>query len=251
MNQLVLDGLNAAERVLDTYASLINDKGEQVAGFLYNPESKRYSRAAKYTEATWAISSLPAQQYNYTTGLTLELPDLLLESYASGKTCNTILQSLQELMVADPASGKYTPTLVTFIWGKDKFGPAVLTNLNWEETSWLDGQVASARVSITLLEVPKQSTSTTSTTPQPSSTSNNNLTDRQKQDASTKAKEWLTANVSKLKENISPLVKSKSYSLLTSATGEVRILDKNKKELGIVGTLVGTEFKTDKNTITK
>jgi hypothetical protein len=248
MNPTLLEELGAGERVLDIYASLTDAKTDKpVAGFLYNPESKKFSRSAKYTEATWALASIPYQQYNSTSGLSLQLSDLLLNTYNEGKTCEKILTDLQALMVANPTQGVFTPTPVNFVWGSDKFGPAVITSLDWTETGWLNGKVATARVNLTLLQIPPLSP------PPPASevaanaaNSEINLTDRQKQDASTKAKEWLNVNINNIKSEYVDLVKTNSYFLLTSVNGQVKLLDRNKKELIVIGVYNGSEFKPSK-----
>jgi hypothetical protein len=156
INENVVKGLDNATRTSDAFAYLIDSNSKSVYTFLFNPESKSFSRQAYYAEAVTAITSTPSQQYNFTSGLTLQLPNLILESYNRNKTCKSLLQNLQSLMVANPKQGKFAPTTVTFKWGVDTFGPAVITDIDWAETSWLNGEVASARVSLTLLEVPSK-----------------------------------------------------------------------------------------------
>jgi len=255
MNEKVIAGLNNSSKVSDIYAYLVDEKGTQTYVFLYNPESKEFSRESKYDEGVPALGSISSQHYRNTTGLTLNLPNLLLETYNQGKSCKLLLQRLQSLMVADPKNGKYAPTPVYFKWGTDSFGPAVITGLSWVETSWLNGEVASARVNLSLLEIPqdptKQLGSSTQKRLQAALNKKKILTARQQEDASRKSKEWLKINIKKLPENIASLVRVNRYKLSTSSTGTVTLYDPKNRELGTVGTLVGNKFNTSNNTLIK
>ncbi|MEA5603713.1 hypothetical protein [Nostoc sp. UHCC 0252] len=241
INPKVLEGLNPGERTTDTYAYLVDSLNKEVFTFLYNPEEKVFSRSAKYSQAITTLTSLPAQQYNHTSGLTLQLGNLILETYGERKTCKLLLQKIQALMVADTSKGKYAPSPVTFKWGKDSFGPAVITDIQITETGWLNGEVASARLDITLLEVPGsqlpdnvKSESTGSRLKSALSTPVL-LTDRQAQEGNIKAVAWLKANVKKLPENLSTLVKSNKYKLSVAKNGTVSMFDSKGKSLGTVG----------------
>jgi len=249
INENVVNNLSNATRTSDIFAYIIDVNNNSVYTFLFNPESKSFSREAKYIEAVTALTSTPSQQYFYTSGLTLQLSNLLLESYNRDKTCKSLLQSLQGLMVANPIDGKYTPTPVTFKWGVDSFGPAVITNLDWVETSWLNGEVASARVNLTLLEIPDASNQPTNTVP--SNPPNRKLTDRQKIDASSKAQSWLKSNINKLTDNAAALVRTNSYKLLTYDDGVVVMVDTKNVIVGIVGRYVDGKLFTNNNTLTK
>lgn len=241
INNKVLEGLTPGDRITDIYAYLIDGVGKEVFNFLYNPEQKEFSRSAKYSSSVTALTSLPSQQYSHTTGLILQLSDLLLESHSEGKTCKLLLQRLQGLMVADPSKGKYAPSPVTFKWGKDTFGPAVITNLKWVETGWLGGEVASARVDITLEEVPATSSPNKSKSEAPGDrlqtalNKTNLLTDRQVDEASVKANQWLKSNTKKLSESISNLVKSGNYKISVTKNGTISMFSNKNKSLGTVG----------------
>ncbi|MFS0515149.1 hypothetical protein ACEYW6_10550 [Nostoc sp. UIC 10607] len=250
-NPNVIKGLNAAEKVVDIYATLTDKEGKPLFTFLFNPESKRYSRRADYTEAPTALTSTPSQQYKYTTGLTLLLNNLLMQSYAEGKTCKLLLQKLQGLMVADPTNSKLTPALVYFTWGSDKFGPAVITSLDWSESSWLNGEVAAARVNLTLLEVPILKLASTPTVKdlEAASTKTVVLTPRQVNEAADAATKWLKANVKKLPEKITALVKVNKYKLSTDPQGNVTIFSSKNENLGIVGNYKNGKFTTTNNSL--
>jgi hypothetical protein len=251
INESVLKGLNNAEKTTNIFAYLAAPSGEVVASFLFNPEEKSFARQAKFDEGVTALTSTPSQHYKYTTGLTLQLPNLLLETYNQGKTCKLVIQRLQALMVANPKQGQYAPTPVKFVWGSDSFGPCVVTDLGWRETSWLNGEVASARVNITLLEIPANTITPSQNKLQAALNKEKVLTDRQKIDASKKANEWLKSNIKKLPESISSSIKVNKYSLTTSSTGVVTLNDSKGRKIGTVGTLVGNKFITTNNNLIK
>ncbi len=241
INTKVLNGLPNAEYVIDIYAYLVDELGKEVFTFLYNPEEKSFSRSAKYNQGITALTSTPSQQYGYTSGLTLQLNNLLLESHSEGKSCKLLLQKLQALIVADPSKGKYAPSPVTFKWGKDSFGPAVITDIKWTETAWLGGEVAEARLDFTLLEIPSNQLPTGAKSESPGDrlqsalSTTSLLTDRQAQEGNTKAVAWLKANVKKLPEYLSTLVKSNKYKVSIAKNGTVSIFDNKGKSLGTIG----------------
>ncbi|MBD2168065.1 hypothetical protein H6G04_27140 [Calothrix membranacea FACHB-236] len=255
MNEAVISGLNPADKVEGIYAYLVDELNKSVFTFLYNPEEKSYSRQAKYDEGTAALTSTPSQFYRCTKGLTLQITDLILESYSRRKTCQLLLDRLQALMIADPANGKYAPSPVYFKWGKDSFGPAVITDLSWKETSWLNGEVASARVDITFLEIPlsqlpnKAIAETSENRLKTALNKSKVLTDRQKEDAASKAKKWLNQNIKKLPETISSIVRINNYKLSTSNSGVVTLFNSKSQTLGTIGTYKDGVLNTSSNTL--
>lgn len=251
INESVIQGLNTSQNEGYKFAYLVDNKNQSLFSFLFNPEEKSFSRQSKFDEGVTALTSVPSQYYRYTTGLTLQLPNLLLESYNRGKNCKLLLQRLQALMVANPKEDKYAPTQLVFQWGSDSFGPCVITDLNWTETSWLNGEVATARVNITLLEIPGSPTTPPQDKLQAALNKQNTVTDRQKVDASKKAKEWLTNNIKKLPETTASLVRFNKYKLTTSNKGIVTITDSKGKAIGTVGTLVGNKFDITNNNLIK
>ncbi|MBD2256648.1 hypothetical protein [Pseudanabaena sp. FACHB-2040] len=237
-NPQVLNQLQTADRAVDIYAQLIDLNGTVAYNFLYNPESKRYSRNAQYGEAATGVTSVPAQNYLYTKGRTLELPDLLMESYAAGKSLRQLIEGLEQLLIADPAT--FTPKPVLFIWGTERFGPAVVTNIDWSETAWLGGEPAEARVSLSLLQIPEAETPT-STVAAP--TGNVALTDRQRADARGQAGSWLNQNLTRLNPQVREAVQASRFRYLTNEQGEVTITDATGKPIGVAGVWDGFTWK--------
>ncbi|BAY64986.1 hypothetical protein NIES22_50870 [Calothrix brevissima NIES-22] len=257
MNTQLINELSPVDKVIGIYATLVDELNKTVYSFLFNPEEKTFSRSAFYSEGVTALTSLPSQQYKYTTGLTLTLDNLLLESYSRGRSCKSIMQDLQKLMVANPAALKYAPTPVYFKWGKDEFGPAVITDLKWKETQWLNGEVATARVSFTLLEIPesqlprKAKEETSQNKLKAALKSSNKLTDRQKEEAISKAKGWLKQNINKFSDNISSLIRINKYKLSVSDNGTVSLFNQKNVLLGTVGTYKDGKLNTSNNNLSR
>lgn len=239
MNNDVLKALPTADRVLNIYAHLVTESGDKVYDFLFNPEEKRFDRRANYIEGITAFNELPSQQYIGASGLILSLPNLLLETYSRGLSLSPLLESLQQLLLLDPATKQPTP--VYFVWGSSSFGPAVLTNVEWSEMSWLGGEPASARVSLTLLQIPPKDDQPNLSASEPSSEIN--LTERQREDARRKAGDYLKESLSSLPDSVADAVRANRFSYLTSPQGEVKIIVGSDSYL--VGIYNGTSLNTE------
>lgn len=235
-NPQVLSSLPEAERGTDLYAQLVDLEGQQAYAFLYNPEQKQYRRSANYAEVPTGATPIPDQNYLYTSGRTLALSDLLLESYCAGVSLRPLIEELEALLIADENTLKPKPVL--FIWGSERFGPAVLTSLSWEETKWLGGEPAEARVSMTLQQLPSQETPT----PTPNATDETNLTERQREDARDQAGSWLNQNLSRLRPQVREAVQSSRFRYLTDTAGNVTITNSDGEAFGAAGVWDGFEF---------
>jgi hypothetical protein len=240
-----------------------NQEDQRVFEFLINPEAKRFSRKANYSPAITASTSTPAQNYLYTEGRTLTLNSLLMDTYLYKKSLRSAIESLESLLVADTQNKQWHPKVVYFVWGTEKFGPCVLTDLSWEESSWLGGEPAIIRLDMTLLQVPNpdnqpkevspvinpnlvalgsSSTATTSLVPI-------NLTDRQKAEASKKAEKFLRANLTKvITPELKQKVQSNQYKWKTESDGKVYFVSPNASDL-LVGVWNGTAFDTSAGTL--
>ena len=248
-NLQVIQELNGAALVTNIYAYLQDVTGKSLFTFLYNPEAKRFSRQSNYNAGVTALTSTPSQQYQHTTGLTLQLSDLIMISHSEGKTCKQLLQNLQNLMVADPAEGKFSPTPVYFTWGTDKFGPAVITSLDWTETAWLDGQVAEARVNFSLLEIPSSVAplDPSQAKLEKAALKKQTLTNRQKNDALIRAETWITNNIKKINPTILERLRARKFELTVSNGGTVNLIV--GKNVWIVGQYVNGKLDTSSNNL--
>ncbi|ALF55618.1 hypothetical protein ACX27_26700 [Nostoc piscinale CENA21] len=250
VNTSVLNSLPAVGQNELATARLVNNLGKDVYTFLYNPESKSFNRRAIYKEGASALTSLPSLSYQYTTGLTLDLNNLILESYSRGKSIRPLLDSLQSLMVANPTRGKYAPSPVTFTWGANTFGQAVITKIDWTETAWVGGEPASARVNLQLMQIPSTSSSATpAQSTQAASSKEQPLTDREKAEAINKARANLRQTLKSLNASVAQLVRSGNYKLTVSNMGVVTISDSKDRVLGVVGTYSRGKFTTAGRTI--
>jgi Contractile injection system tube protein len=237
MNVNVLNSLPNALRQAGIPAKLrINSTGD-VISFLYNPESLGYSREASYAEAVTGGTGISEQNYIRTAGRTLTIPNLLLDSYAAGKSLSQLIEGLEKLLL--PSGIGLAPETVSFQWGTKLLSPAVITSISWEETAWLSGEPAQARLNLTLLQIP-EAPSPTDLTAAP--TGGINLTDRQREDARKKAGEWLTVNASKLRPDVRAAFNSKRFRYLTDTSGNVSITNEAGNSFGRVGTWDGAVF---------
>lgn len=236
MNIFVLDTLTSATKAAGIPAKLIVEGGVEIP-FLYNPESKSYSRTANYAAAAVGGVALPEQNYTGGTGRELTLSNLLLDSYCAGKSLRSLIESLEKLLL--PVSVGLAPPKVSFLWGSDRFGLAVVTSLSWEETAWLSGEPAMARVNLSLLQIPEVETPTSLTQ---SPTGEVKLTDRQRATARSEAGKWLSSNAARLRSDVKAAYSSNRFKYLTNEKGVVSITDSGNKLLGVVGTWDGFTF---------
>lgn len=240
--------LAPAERVTEVYAQLMDLSEQVVWEFQYNPEVREFSRSAKYAEAITSATSTPAQQYLYTTGRTMRLPGLLMESYADGKSLRSQLDALQALLVIDPANRTaFAPKQVIFSWGSERFGPAVITELNWKEMAWLGGEPAMVQMDLVLLELPPPDTEPSqSAQPAPAST----LSDRQRADGRRAAQQWLKANANRFTPQTRDIVRTGRFRYLTTGQ-QISIVRPDGGLIGVIGTYDGQRLNTSTNTLIK
>lgn len=258
--------MQKATAALIEYNQDANAENKKLFIFLFNPSTLQFNRSAKYSETnTWGQKKQDYQYY-LTTGRTLKIPGILLESWHMGKTVMPFIDGIEKLMEADITKNIYNPPVLSFVWGKRRFSPCVISELSWEEKGWLNGMPANATMNLTLIELPTTIRKADATaakpreledpkelTPKAGEKLRNPLTDRQLKEASVEADKWLQANKDKLSDLVKGMLKNKSYYLQTEkTTGVVAFLDKNKQLIGNVGQWDGTTLLTDpQNTIPK
>lgn len=250
VNQEVLNSLPASPRTF-VPAVLTDQEGQILYKLLYAPERQAYFKEAKFTEVSTGGTWIQPQVYNHTTGRTLSLNDLLIDTHCDGKSARELIEGLGRLMNPDGETLK--PTVVYFVFGSFSFGPAYIKTLDWSEEGWLNGEFALGRISITLIEIPGPTTSaqtTDSTTglnpppaPAPVPLATPNLTPRQKEEARLQADRWLNQNVNRLRPEIQQRVRSRSFRFLTDDEGVVRMTDESGQTiLGRIGSWSGFVF---------
>jgi Contractile injection system tube protein len=270
MNDQVLNSLPSAVKSTGIPAYLVAKDGKVLYSFLYNPEQKDFSRAINYESPETSLTSTQTLQYKNTAGRVLKLDNLLLDTYSSGKSLKPLIEGLQSLAVADVKNGIYSPPAVYFSWGSELFGPAVLTdNISWQETLWLGGVPAQARISITLTEVPGEAGTPGTVPTQSESTkaqaeklnlyraarslvgdinspsnpysSAISLTARQQADGVVKGASWVKSNLSKLPVAVRQAFRQKAFEITVNAKGESTFVGREVTQS--VGTYDGQTFK--------
>lgn len=263
INKSLLGTLPGVSKSGYEYAYLIKEDdlnkstSEPLFKFLFNPESIDWSIGSEWVENPTAYTSVPTKQWYRGKGAVWNLNELLLEAYYASKSIAPLLTQLADLRNPITSKDGYTsPPVLYFVWGTRKLGPAVLTNLQVKEDGWASGIPTSAKVSITLEEIPptdlrpngrgKAPSESTKGSPVAASSSSktptlkSDLTERELADAETKVRAALAANPPKSQI---ALIKTKNFKLeLNKQTGVVKISDAKGTSLGIVGIYDGTAF---------
>ena len=230
-------------------------QGAKLWEFWYPPQTLKFAASANYTEQPTLAARVNDWQYGSTSGQKLDIPNLVLESYCLGRSLQPLLDGITELLKAKPAESIYAPSPLLFVFGGRSFGPCILTNVSWDEVSWLSGAAARLQMSISLQEIPKPPSIGTPTEPaedrqaaarEAEGMPRKPLTLRQRQDGSDKVLEWLRANVAQLPDSIRPIVVANAFRLSTDPdTGDVSIFASDGTALGIVGRWNGRELITE------
>ncbi|HEY9735493.1 MAG TPA: hypothetical protein V6D06_04395 [Trichocoleus sp.] len=262
-NQTVLDGLpdgdysTAAqtECFLIEYAS-----GEAEAAvarlwtFLYNPSLLSYSREARYAEAATYGAVVPQQQYQNSTGKTLELQNIVIDGWWHGKSVMPLLEGLDALIEVRQSEDQQAPPIMSLVMGdRVVLAPCILTRITVRESGWLAGGAAArATADLTLLEVPSEAIDRGQGTAPPTPNENSQglprlpLTERQRQDGSAAAKAHLAANLQRFSPELRTTIQQNAYFLATdSETGNVTIYDASRNKIGTVGRWDGQAFNVE------
>jgi phage protein U len=232
------------ECFLAEYADGTEAAGARLWTFLYNPSVLQFSREARYAEAATYGTKTPDQQYQYTSGETLELPNLTLDAWWEGCSIQPLLDGIDALMEVKADAENLSPPILSLVMGARRFGPCVLTRVQRTEAGWLAGGApARAQVSLTLLEIPKEKLSdpaeAVAITPDETAAAEGRprlpLTERQRRDASTEAKRYLQENAARFSPEIMALIQSNNYLLATDeASGDVTMYSSDRAALGVV-----------------
>ncbi len=225
--------------------------------FLMNPQSLHYSKQAEYDKIATLAAKIPDLQFKNTDSPSLEISDIVLDTFCFGKTVQPLINGIQSLLEANIDKNQYNPPILAFRWGKTDFSPCVLTKCDWNESGWINGEVARAKLSISLLKIPRQTTrgqiaQKKQVQQQQQATANEKngqlrmpLTERQKEEASAAAKKYLEKNISQWSAETQAIIKTKSYKLLTDKnTGVVALSDAKNKSFGTILVWDGKQAKS-------
>ena len=241
-NPNILATLPEAARTSEVYAQLVeSDSGLPVFSFLYNPETLAYSQTTVYAPTPTAGSNVSAQEYLHSTAPTLRLENVLVDTYAEGRSSEPIVEALQTLS-RSRENNTLAPLEVTFVWGTRTYGPAVITALSWEESLWLNGEPGLLRFSLTLERVPfPERPPQGSATPAPPVTA---LTERQQAEGRSRGAQWLQDNLVSLNPQAQSIVSSRNQQVVTAdaITGLLTLQTALGRTLGRIGTWDGRTF---------
>jgi hypothetical protein len=251
-NSTALNSLPSAKTSGRVEAALvefdINGKQEKpIWLFLANPASLKFSESADYGKVAPLASLAPTRHYNGASGAKLVIGDILMSTHCMGKTVLPLIEGARSLLRAKPEENKFAPPVLMFRWGKRRFGPCILTDLSWDESAWLDGDPAKAVMTMTLEEIPRPKTKAELEAKARSRAEDSEkkrkaqgkppikLTDRQRQEASDRAKEYLKTNRKSWAPDVQSEIDKGAYKLLTDAeTGDVTLISKKGEKVGVV-----------------
>ena len=240
MNPQAFASLAAAQPATDIWASLTPlDPAIAPVPFLYNPESKDFSRSPNWASAETGGDPNPAANYVGGGAKTLKLSGLILESFAHQKSLRSLLDAFERLTI--PTAPGLAPPAVNFVWGTEIFGPAFVSDLAWTETAWLGGEPATATLGFTLTQIPSN---LTPAAPPAAPTGEVALSERQQVEGANKGIQALTAEANTLPPLIRSAFVSGRYDVVADATGEVSLKDSAGELLGIIGRWDGFNFES-------
>lgn len=203
--------------------------------FMMNPQTLSYGGNSDYAASGTFAAREQEQQFINSGNQTLTIPDIVLDSYHENKSSEILLDGLEELRKAKISESKFSPIVLSFVWGKKRFAPCGLTSIEWVENGWLGGDVAKAKLRISLLKFP---------TPGKLGLQNialeliaMQLTERQLADASNAVNQYLKDNTALLSPTVQNLVRSGQYKITTDReTAIVTVTDTQGKTIGVAGT---------------
>lgn len=250
INSEAINKLDSASLSTNHFARLItinNDvESSRLFEFLINPETIQTSFSGKYASAETTSTSLPSQIYLNAVSEPIQINGLILDTYCAKKSLRKSLTALRAL--TQPSEGSLTPSSFYFVFGSEKIGLLVMTNVKITVSKWLGGEPAYAIVDLTMLQIPDSDTKPKSQNIVANSTLSS-LTQRQKIDGTKSADKWVQANKSKIPASIKKIISTNSYKLLTNDQGVVSILDSKSKVLAIAGIWNGKTFDPKSQTL--
>jgi hypothetical protein len=219
--------------------------------FFINPNSLNYRDAAEYTPIAPLAASAKEQSYLGATGASLSIPDLRFETWCLGRSVRPVIEGVRSLLRAKVEQNQFAPPVLMFRMGTTRFGPCVLTQVEWDETKWLAGEPAGVRMSLALQEVPKplttaQKAAQAQTQQQQTAQQNTNaqtpslpLTQRQQATATQQADSYLLSNSQSWSANVQAAISQKNYSLsVNPSSGDVQMTSSGQS-LGTIGRSLG------------
>lgn len=136
------------------------DPSLKVWQFLYNPQSITIDVKADYSESnTWGATddgqSGQSVIWQRNRNPVMRLDEIVLNGYIHGKKVGQLEEGLFALLMSRDGPGQIQPTVWEFVWGRRRFGPCIINNIQVVEKQWEAGEVLTATVSFELTQIPK------------------------------------------------------------------------------------------------
>lgn len=152
------DTSNKYDSILDYSDCALPDKVWQ---FMFNPSVLNESYGSQYTESkTFGVFKdgqigTPLQWSRFDNPI-LNLSDILLHGVMFGRKVQSLKDGIIDLMHNVNTPGTQEPTVVEFVWGKYRFGPAVIERLEIDTTTIVEGDAVNVMISkLVLRKIPK------------------------------------------------------------------------------------------------
>lgn len=221
--------------------------------FLVNPQAIQFGGGdAQYEELLPHLNTVPEVAFKGNSARTIELPDLILETWFEGKSVQPLLDGIRRLQEANPDNREYEPPTMAFVFGSRRIEPVKVVKATWIENKWLGGEPAGVRLSLTLQEVmdervsdpyeppppPIETEGETETTATTESIDPIALTPRQMDEFATAARQWLKDNATTqgFSAVVAYTLNQQDFKLKPQSNGIATVADVTGAALGKVGT---------------
>jgi hypothetical protein len=215
--------------------------------FLVNPQRIQYKNTPNYSPIATLAGDAEYMGYNYTSGKTITIPDLMFSTWLYQKSLSPLLGTLEELIEAKASKNEFSPPLLRFRWGVENISPCVLVDVDYTVRSRLpDGSPAQAQVTLVLKKIPapltpaqaeakaKERAAAVAKANEAKGALPLPLTQAQKEEAIKQADTYLIKNIGSWAPDVQAAIKGKKYKLeVDEKTGNVKVLGANAIVLGV------------------
>lgn len=243
----------AIEAMLVEY-DIDGKKDKPLWTFLVNPSNLKFSDAAEYDKTSPIASAVPHRTYSNSTGRTLTITDMLMDTWYTGKSLQPLVEGVRALLKAKTEQNQFSPPVLAFLMGTKRFAPCVITKLDWIESRFLSGAPGRISMSIVLEEIPTPPTKAElerrekvkreaiADRRQQQGRPRLDLTDRQQKAAIEQAKRYLNSNKSQFSAEVQGYINLGKYQLkVNKESGDVEMMV-GEKSYGIVLRSLGEKF---------
>lgn len=217
--------------------------------FLVNPQAIQFGGGdAQYEELLPHLNTVPEVAFKGNSARTIELPDLILETWFEGKSVQPLLDGIRRLQEANPDNREYEPPTMAFVFGSRRIEPVKVIKATWIENKWLGGEPAGVRLSLTLQEVMDERVSDPYEPPPPPLETEGDaatesadpvaLTPRQMDEFVAAARQWLKDNATTqgFSAVVAYTLNQQDFKLKPQSDGTATVADVTGAALGKIGT---------------